>query len=778
MVAVIGLVATALSGCQLYLVAHTSPGTPEDQHAILAPTDHTQLAADFSTVDVTIQLPEVLITPSPVPCCRPRTVWSVAFETGSQSVHADITGLFTVEGRTARATLPRPIFVEGVTHIVSIFHMLGADPDIRRIAISWEPGIDVSTSSRCETLGQARCLLPFPSDQYTVGDPNTDTGLRVHLDAASLPANVRGVHIDPTEWNRNDGFSPGALIMAEVPGLDLARTDEPRIDALGRSLLPDSPVMVIDADTRERIPVFAEIDQASVGRTPLLLIHPVRNLEEGHHYVVGLRNLRRADGSLIEPSRSFRVYRDNIPTFIPEIEARRPAMFQATSTLGEAGMLAQDMYLAWDFTVASERSLSERSLSIRDQTFDPLGADGTLPFTIGTVTENPDANTQRRITGTFTVPNYLTGAGGPGNAFHYDDPTDPDALPTPNGRYEANFICNIPKSSVGADGTANPGRSLIYGHGLLGNAQQVNGFAGLGNRYDYTMCATDWIGLSTEDLPHVADVLADLSGFDTMADRMQQGILDFQVLGRLLNSPDGFATDPAFRVGSDDAPAFRPHSLVFNGNSQGGIMGGALTALSNEFDSAVLGVPGMNYSTLLSRSIDYDPFSAINSVAYPDPFDQTFGQALIQMLWDRSETNGYAHHVTTDPLPGTRPHTVLLLEAFGDHQVSNITTENMARTIGAATRMPNLSPGRSWDTTPMWGIDRITSSPFSGSALVEWDFPLATGAPPIVNLPNRVGTDPHGLGGREPRLGIQVAYFFEGVLPDVCGGGPCISDVH
>ena len=63
---------------------------------------------------------------------------------------------------------------------------------------------------------------------------------------------------------------------------------------------------------------------------------------------------------------------------------------------------------------------------------------------------------------------------------------------------------------------------------------------------------------------------------------------------------------------------------------------------------AVLGVPGMNYSTLLTRSIDYDPFSAINSVAYPDPFDQTFGQVLIQMLWDRGEGNGYAAHTTTD----------------------------------------------------------------------------------------------------------------------------------
>jgi hypothetical protein len=148
------------------------------------------------------------------------------------------------------------------------------------------------------------------------------------------------------------------------------------------------------------------------------------------------------------------------------------------------------------------------------------------------------------------------------------------------------------------------------------------------------------------------------------------------------------------------------------------------------------------------------------------------------MLWDRAESNGYAAHTTTDPLPGTREHTVLLLEAFGDHQVTNIATENMARTIVAATRMPNLNPGRSWDTTPMWGIERITSFPYAGSALIEWDFPLATGAPPIVNLPNRVGTDPHGLGGREPRLGLQVAYFFEGILPDFCGGGPCVSTVR
>src|SRR5207244_2441513 len=82
---------------------------------------------------------------------------------------------------------------------------------------SWEPGIDASTADRCELLGQDRCLLPFPSDRFTVADPSTDTGRRVDFNVASMPANTAGVHIDPTEWNRSDGFSPGAMIIAHVP---------------------------------------------------------------------------------------------------------------------------------------------------------------------------------------------------------------------------------------------------------------------------------------------------------------------------------------------------------------------------------------------------------------------------------------------------------------------------------------------------------------------------------------------------------------------------------
>ena len=86
-----------------------------------------------------------------------------------------------------------------------------------------------------------------------------------------------------------------------------------------------------------------------------------------------------------------------------------------------------------------------------------------------------------------------------------------------------------------------------------------------------------------------------------VADRMQQGILNFLFLARLIKDPDGFASDPAFQAGAANTPVL-DGTVFYDGNSQGGILGGAVTAVSTEWTRAVLGVPGMNYSTLLQRS--------------------------------------------------------------------------------------------------------------------------------------------------------------------------------
>ena len=53
--------------------------------------------------------------------------------------------------------------------------------------------------------------------------------------------------------------------------------------------------------------------------------------------------------------------------------------------------------------------------------------------------------------------------------------------------------------------------------------------------------------MATTDVPNVATILTDLSHFNTLADRVQQGMLNFLYLGRLMIHPDGLSTDPAFQ---------------------------------------------------------------------------------------------------------------------------------------------------------------------------------------------------------------------------------------
>ena len=109
--------------------------------------------------------------------------------------------------------------------------------------------------------------------------------------------------------------------------------------------------------------------------------------------------------------------------------------------------------------------------------------------------------------------------------------------------------------------------------------------------------------------PNVARNLQDMSTFDTQVDHMLQGFVNFQFLGRLINSTSGFVTNAAFQSGGK--PLFQTHDCHFMGYSQGGIMGGAVSALCTEWTRAILGVPGMDYGgLLLNRSVDWNEFSA------------------------------------------------------------------------------------------------------------------------------------------------------------------------
>jgi hypothetical protein len=263
-------------------------------------------------------------------------------------------------------------------------------------------------------------------------------------------------------------------------------------------------------------------------------------------------------------------------------------------------------------------------------------------------------------------------------------------------------------------------------------------------------------------------------------------MLNFLYLGRLMIHPGGLSTVAAFQ---DDhgKSLIDTRRLYYDGNSQGGIIGGALTAVAPDFNRAALGVPGMNYSTLLTRSSDFgqgNPPTDGNLeyawplyTSYPNPDERQLIFSLMQILWDRGEPDGYAEHMTDRPYPNTPAHEVMLSNALGDHQVAPVTTDVEARTVGAKLlKRPAEDPGRSADVEPHYGIAAFSSLPARGSALVIWD--SGSPVPPTTNTPPTTGQDPHEH-PRNTAANREMKSDFlslDSRVVDTCGPHPCYAN--
>ena len=680
--------------------------------------------------------------------------------------------------------------------------------------------VDTSRAGACNFIGQQEnslCLLPFPDNYYTVADPSQRTGRRINFQPGAMPRNIANQPFNEADYNRSDGFSQGPVILVRVPGLDnpeaLERTDAAQVNEIGRYQEPDQPVVLIDTTTGDRWPIWTEIDSnAGSPEDTLLEIHPARNLIGGRRYIVALRDLRNSSGRVIEAPAGFRYYRDDLPSKNAAINGQRPRFRPIFRQLRESGVQRSNLYLAWDFTTASDMNNAARMLHIRNDAFADLGdsdlddgtpTGGTVPFTITEQIDylpcsagdpgcqaGEDDQIIRRVRGTYQVPCYLTRACEAPARFALDA----NGMPTQQGTYDANFDCIIPRDGVGGASARAANRPSIYGHGLLGSANEVGSSSQktIAVAHGFVLCATDEIGFASEDVPNTIGILNNLARFPELTDRVQQGLLNELLLGRLMIRPSGFVTDPAFHVDPNDVNSpstIDPSNLYYQGISQGGILGGALTAVSPDFTRAYLGVPAMNYSVLLPRSIDFDEYELVLNPSYPDPMQRPLLLDLIQMLWDRSEPNGYANRMTDVPLPDTPPHEVLLIPAFGDHQVTTWQVDVEARTVGASVHEPVVQPGRWPGVDVAWGIPRIQTYPFSDSALVYFDAgPVRPGGgnppvdgtdpPPIENVPNESGDDPHGLPRREPEERAMVSDFLQpdnlSHIDDECGG-PCFA---
>ena len=632
-------------------------------------------------------------------------------------------------------------------------------------------GEELKPWSGCDPLDTTLCALPFPSSYYLEENPDSVSGVQVAFGESSLPMNIDGVQIKPTYWNEKDGFSTMTPILASFPNLDesllMSQEDLEQVDSATVT------TVILNAETGERVPHFAELDYAYLDeiilvepKDTLLHLYPVVPMDFGTRHIVAYRGLSTSTGEAFEPSAAFAALRDGTATNQEDVENRRAHFDEVIFPALEAnGVTRESLNLAFDFvTVSRENSLS-RMEWMRDDALERFGETGPA-YTITQVEPVTEEESRalceagesigRTLYGDMTVPLYTT----------EDDEAvfltrDENGQPFYNGDIETDFMVRIPCSLIE---DPRPAPILQYGHGLLGSYGEARtGYlSDLADAEGYVIVATDWKGMSDRDRGHITlMVAADPSDFAFLPERSLQGFVEFTALLEL--AMKGLPSDELLSF--DGINVVDPERRYYYGNSQGGIMGGAYLALSKSLERGVLGVAGAPYAILLPRSADFQPFFDLMTAKFNNAHEIEVLMALMQQLWDPAEAGGWLQDMNAAPPEGMSPKQVLLQVAIGDAQVSTLGAHVMARAYGAKT----LSP----QTRPIWGVDEVDGG-YAGSVIVEWEYPDGA-TEPFENIPPDKDLDTHECPRRESAAQEQMVTFFEqGIVEQTCEGR-CVS---
>jgi len=607
----------------------------------------------------------------------------------------------------------------------------------------------------CDPMVPTECGLPFPSSVWTTPDPTMATGVHVYFGKTTLPEYAGNTHIDPSAWADKDGFSPGGGMITHLPGATV--TGLPGQDTLAASVLTSSPTIIMEADTGALVPHFAELDVSTTDTTrQAFLMHPVVRMKDATRYLVAIRHVVDATGTQLPANPVFAALRDNTPSTDISVAPRRALYADILAKLAAHGVETSDLQLAWDFTTASRDNTTQALVHMRDDALTKVGADGPS-YAITMIEENPNPFIRRRITGNMTVPLYLNQAG-PGAKLNLGA----NGLPEQNGTATFPFLVHIPNRLVNT-GTAGP--IIANAHGLLGDESEGEDsyLAEICDREGYVAIAVDLIGMDSDDVGFLTTALTgDVGTFKLAVDRQHQGLLNELLAMRMMMGK--LATDPA--VTFNGKSVIDPTLRFYRGDSQGGIFGATYMSISTDVTRGFLGEPGAPFHLLLNRSQDFAPFFILLHGIYHDPLDVQVILGVVELLWDRTEPDGYIAYMTENMLPGTPAHQVLMADGLGDHQVTPLGAHFIARTIGAQ----NLKAVN----RELYGINDAESG-FTGSGIVEWSFGLPPA--PLTDTPNSAGTDPHDLIRYIPQAQDMADQFLRtGKVMQTCAsGGPCVS---
>jgi hypothetical protein len=446
------------------------------------------------------------------------------------------------------------------------------------------------TTPTCPSGVPEDCLLPWPASRYLVADPGTATGYRLALPASAMPTNILGSTVDPTPWNRWDGFSAGSSGIVQLPVV----VDPQQLNTyrqIPRSLLFRSRTTVWDLTTGRRVAHWAEVEEAPDAdpTKTTLYVRPAARLEDNHHYAILVRPLRTVDGAIYWGT-------EGLGGLTPEAQAR-------------VHELEGERFIAvgWDFRTASGASAWGDLLAMRNQAAELAGEKG-LGCTVTDVVESSDVDDPlwRRIEGSITVPQFL-------NAYGVLN-RDPTGRPLANGTTELAFTAIIPRSV--AEGGA-PTRLVYFGHGLLTDRTEIlrDFFVEQADRDGMVVVSTDLSGLTAADQNLVGMALFDLNGFEYVFSSLQQSIAGALLVPRTVG--EMCAQLPEFQIGGHRLVSKRER--YYYGISLGGNLGPVFAALSDDVNRFAMSVGGINYPVMIPRSILWPAPRAAVRVRLPEP---------------------------------------------------------------------------------------------------------------------------------------------------------------
>ncbi len=623
------------------------------------------------------------------------------------------------------------------------------------------PADDSGVPAHCHPLApdHEHCLLPWPSSYFLRQDDDSATGYRVNYPAKAMPANKKGLAVDPTRWNLLDGFSPGSQPIVAFPG-GVSREGLPPQDDLASSVGEASLIWVIEADTGARVPLFAEVDANAPPGEGALLIRPMRPLRfDTRHLVVLREGLKDASGAPLTPPAAFRRLRDGEAVADLRLVAEGQRLAPVFALLRQQDLPLEQVVFAWDFHTASEQAVTGPLIGMVDEALSHLPTDGPVFEVIAAEDLDPDESPDalRKISGKLAVPSFLAS----------DDPDawlglDATGRPVYRGEQRFDFFVNIPRCAATA--TA-PLPVLVLGHGLFGAPETMVGSSShraLAERLCLVAIGIRWIGLSTLDVAAAGNVAIDFSGLPRITDRLHQAQVNAQVLvelvrGELFAHPDLQVNGKQLSDGE---------TIYYLGISLGGIQGVTFAALNQRIERFALHVGGGLWALMMGRSSNFAVLATLLELAYERPTDRALLLAMSQSLWDGTDPINYARYVREAPLPGHAPKRVAYSESRHDEQVPNLASRVVIRALGLPLMTPKVEA--------VYGVEE-QAGPLE-AAYVQWDVdtPLI---PPAANIPAETPPDDvsahYGVRRLESFIRqLELLFRPDGLVEHTCDG-PC-----